>query len=631
MSLVRCPPITVLAQSDVAPPQEEPDVSDEERLFGAAVSSSDEDPLGVSDTPSSAGFDRTTARPQRNTIGPLTCGNLGRASSSSSSSSAAQALSPDPHAFRTGCLAFVDEGRRSIEDLGAAETRIRRVDSHPLSSEVSFDALSAHDTIFSHPPGQTQEEPRIIFAADPDDLPIEEPPFEDPFVVNEGELGADLADGVAEEAGAGIEPDGDSYEARLAIARQRCGISTSQVRRGQRQPLRIRQRSKRPPRVVLPDAPPLGRLGRATATELPEMVARLQRGRSDKVVLEEQGPSRPPLAKVTLPGDVLQLQFLNVSYMSRPVEEYLRTRPVHALAVAEHRLEHGAFKGVKKRCWHAGWRTHANTAVSTGDGVLATSCGEALMFRKHLVTRHLGQHPAFPQDQIPTTRILVSLLALAQITLAVVVVYFETGLGVEGTNIQLLIHLQLLIQILGLPAVVIGDFNFTPTELRDSGWLERLGLSLLVPRDALYTCRGGTQRLLDYGLASPIVCHMHRGTELVREVPCYPHFGVLFSFASQLSEIWIHTLIQAPRFVRQKVDLKELEAQPQGEWSTSVDNAASRAGQRPPASLDIVPSSALYADVQEPAADLSRRVVEWSAAACFHVRSLWEQDTKDLQ
>ena len=50
--------------------------------------------------------------------------------------------------------------------------------------------------------------------------------------------------------------------------------------------------------------------------------------------------------------------------------------------------------------------------------------------------------------------------------------YLDCGIGLTGKNATTMAHLEALLEFLGIAFVVMADWNATPDELREAGWLE---------------------------------------------------------------------------------------------------------------------------------------------------------------
>ena len=54
-------------------------------------------------------------------------------------------------------------------------------------------------------------------------------------------------------------------------------------------------------------------------------------------------------------------------------------------------------------------------------------------------------------------------------------VYFHTGIGLEGPNLELFWQIRLVIRLLKLPFIFFGDFNIPIQEFVEHGWAQELG------------------------------------------------------------------------------------------------------------------------------------------------------------
>ena len=73
--------------------------------------------------------------------------------------------------------------------------------------------------------------------------------------------------------------------------------------------------------------------------------------------------------------------------------------------------------------------------------------------------------------------------------------------SVAGANLQKQFEIKELIKLLGLQAVIFGDFNEIPEVVLATTWAKQLKLVLKKPIDVDASCTNGG-RLLDYALAT---------------------------------------------------------------------------------------------------------------------------------
>ena len=86
-------------------------------------------------------------------------------------------------------------------------------------------------------------------------------------------------------------------------------------------------------------------------------------------------------------------------------------------------------------------------------------------------------------------------VSLSTFSMVAVMLYLDCGLGVEGgKNASTLEHLRQVLVTLGLPFLVMADFNATPAERDEAGWFELFGAVPVTPGNAKYTCDVGSKR-----------------------------------------------------------------------------------------------------------------------------------------
>eukprot|EP00959_Pyramimonas_sp_CCMP1952_P212618 4448583-Pyramimonas_sp.AAC.1 len=85
--------------------------------------------------------------------------------------------------------------------------------------------------------------------------------------------------------------------------------------------------------------------------------------------------------------------------------------------------------------------------------------------------------------------------------MAIGVVYLVSSIGATGENLSRLREIAEFIATLGVPWVLLGDFNMSPDLLLESGFLEITWSRVRVPDDAEYTC-DVSMTMIDYAVCS---------------------------------------------------------------------------------------------------------------------------------
>ena len=118
--------------------------------------------------------------------------------------------------------------------------------------------------------------------------------------------------------------------------------------------------------------------------------------------------------------------------------------------------------------------------------------------------------------------------------LVLVTAYFIDSIGPVGENWDLLMKIAEFVHGLDMVWVIGADWNCSPKDLVDSGWLELVGGCIVAAPDSVGTCktRSGWHSNLDYFVV-PIRC-----------VPAFRHAGVIrYAKTSPYSpsQLWLHS------------------------------------------------------------------------------------------
>ena len=111
------------------------------------------------------------------------------------------------------------------------------------------------------------------------------------------------------------------------------------------------------------------------------------------------------------------------------------------------------------------------------------------------------------------------------LTYLLLILYMVSGIGPSGANVRRMQSIAGLIGILGIPFILIGDWNMTPQQLFNSGFTNLIKGSIMVPEDADYICRSG--RLLDYAVVSRSFVAAIASVKTSKDTPWHSHRGVV--------------------------------------------------------------------------------------------------------
>ena len=120
--------------------------------------------------------------------------------------------------------------------------------------------------------------------------------------------------------------------------------------------------------------------------------------------------------------------------------------------------------------------------------------------------------------------------------------YFEVGLGFKGANQARLSQMAALLDLLGVPWLILADWNATPEKLLEPCWPAMFGGHLLLPSSSDVTCTMGEGSLIDYGLASAGFMSIVDSFDVVGDVPWAPHLGLSLRSAKTPRSVRIRSL-----------------------------------------------------------------------------------------
>ena len=131
-----------------------------------------------------------------------------------------------------------------------------------------------------------------------------------------------------------------------------------------------------------------------------------------------------------------------------------------------------------------------NRVIYSNNGVPSPLGGKAHGGELHAVKKHLNSMPIdqcisdnIAQQANSTLRISAMIIRLQGIMLLLINAHFYDSIGFKNfANQQIIQQVYLLTQLFNIPFMLYADFNCTPEDVVESGWLSMLFAQLLIPQ-----------------------------------------------------------------------------------------------------------------------------------------------------
>jgi hypothetical protein len=196
--------------------------------------------------------------------------------------------------------------------------------------------------------------------------------------------------------------------------------------------------------------------------------------------------------------------------------------------LVETHLREDSQRAVSRQLRKQGWSVFAEEAFLTGKSEKGNSAGLMVLVARHLRASgpdaDLRDAALIGSTQVDCRWMAVQ-VRLRGVNLLLIEAYFFTGLGCAGPNLALLEALQTVIKLYQGPVLVAADWQFTPSELQASGWLSKVGMTLLHQIGPAHTCAAahGGGRCIDYFVLSSWAVPLVTRVEVDPRVPWSPH------------------------------------------------------------------------------------------------------------
>ena len=130
----------------------------------------------------------------------------------------------------------------------------------------------------------------------------------------------------------------------------------------------------------------------------------------------------------------------------------------------------------------------------------------------------------------------------------VVAAYFAHGIGFSGQNLARLAQIGTAVKAIGLPFLLLADFNATIGDLQKTGWVYELNAMPFMPKGVTTTCSTG-KRVIDFMVGSRILAHLFVDSKPDRGQfgGWSPHLGLIYRFRASPKSVLVKMLQRASR------------------------------------------------------------------------------------
>ena len=198
--------------------------------------------------------------------------------------------------------------------------------------------------------------------------------------------------------------------------------------------------------------------------------------------------------------------------------------------------------------------------------------------------------------------------------------YFQCGCGFEGSNAFILHTIARLTDHGRKNLILAADFNMSPDDWSEGGWLEALQLTVITP-PGQGTCRiESGYSMLDYLLVSKDIAALIHDVATVSDAPWSPHLGISFRINARPHAVRTMQLQRPSSLLpARNVDGKICSwAVPFGTWESAKREVAGTGGKAVTEMLRKMPDIKSYIGdlgIEAQTTRLAARYYEWSRAA----------------
>ena len=205
--------------------------------------------------------------------------------------------------------------------------------------------------------------------------------------------------------------------------------------------------------------------------------------------------------------------------------------------IAETHLAGAAATVVHNRLLHENWDAQLAEATPTGHSDTGLSGGTMIMVKHRycfegVPSTVLQQAMADDYGNDDGQRWCAGVLRLRGCSLLLVEAYFVTRLPLTHPRNQAIMRqISCLVGLLCLPVVLAADWQNTPQQVEDSGWLQTLRMEMVVPIGEGTCTQAG--RMIDFFAVSSSIRSLVVASWIEQRVPWRPHFAAMLEMVAK--------------------------------------------------------------------------------------------------
>ncbi|CAK0794171.1 unnamed protein product [Prorocentrum cordatum] len=234
--------------------------------------------------------------------------------------------------------------------------------------------------------------------------------------------------------------------------------------------------------------------------------------------------------------------FGNATSYGNEVKKLIESAPYDLMGLAEHHSPQMMCQMEDKRLRNFGWRSEGTwtAASATGRSDKGTRGGACWPRRATYATSiHLEGPKGKSVHHDALRDISVVPWRFHGATFASIVCYLDCSIGLAGTSSKEMNATLRIVRTLGIPWLLVGDFNATPQEMMKSGWLKALGGTAITPEGVEVSCASGKGRMIHCVIVPDSFRPFLDRVLPVHNLPRGPHIGLNIRLTSRQASVFV--------------------------------------------------------------------------------------------
>ena len=341
--------------------------------------------------------------------------------------------------------------------------------------------------------------------------------------------------------------------------------------------------------------------------------SRRETGPCERPVPQQRGRNRRRGSGLSKSAGFMDSFYGNVTSLSPKAEDFLLSSGCSLWLAGESHIRR---EDISRRCraWLNQWSLTVCPAAPSLESERGSYGGVIAAARKHLFTEHICGDTSEDGWAISAEHDLAG----RTVHLRGVDVMVLGGYARNGDYHQMAAAIARMTRHGKVPFVLLADFNASPDEVREEGWLNELDAEVILPQASI-TCHQGAGSLIDFGVASKCLAPYILSFLVDTSVPWGPHDGLRLRLGRDPRAVMVRALTR-PRPLKFAWQVPHRSPSKELSWQDAKQEAIQRVGTAMQPDSDVwrlQQAAARELGIEAEATELAMDLATWARATEF--------------